>query len=96
MLIFRHLETGEMADESSDHHLTATVILPFERRAAAVKNRPLLPVAQVYPMDSLAIGKQGVTQTKSQPNASRRSMFFNGVKRNIKDDRFLHRLSHLH
>ena len=61
-----------MADDSSDHHLTATVLLPFERRAATLKNRPPLPVAQVYP-------KQGVTKTKSQPNASRRSMFFHGA-----------------
>ncbi|MGR3342620.1 MAG: hypothetical protein ACU0DI_05240 [Paracoccaceae bacterium] len=84
-----------MADDSSDHHLTATVLLPFERRAAAVKNRPPLPVAQVYPMNSLAIGKQRVTKTKSQPSASRRSMFFKGAQRDVKDDPFLQRLSRL-
>ncbi len=94
-LIFRHLEIGEMADDASHHHLTATVLLPFERRAAAVKIRPPLPVAQVYPMNSLVIGKQRITKTKSQPNASRRSMFFNGARRDIKDDPFLERLSRL-
>ena len=84
-----------MAEDSGDHHLTATVLLPFVGRAAGVENHRPLPIAQIYPMIRLACGKQSGANSKSQPNASRRSMFFSGAQRDIKDDPFLQRLSRL-
>ena len=84
-----------MADRPQDHHLTATVLLPLERRPEVKSDRPPLPVKQIYPMNSLVIGKQKITEKASQPKAKRRSMFFNGAKQKIKDDPFLQRLSRL-
>ena len=84
-----------MAEDSGDHHLTATVLLPFVGRAAGVENHRPLPIAQIYPMTRLARDKQSGANSKSPPDARHRSMFFTGARREIKDDAFLQRLSRL-
>ena len=84
-----------MTGTTNDHHLTETVLLPFERRAAGVPGRPPLPVAQVYPTQNLTVGRSKSTKIKAPKSAAGALKFFAGAARKIDDDPFLQRLARL-
>ncbi|MFV2038165.1 MAG: hypothetical protein ACC646_11315 [Paracoccaceae bacterium] len=83
-----------MQSNPADHHLTATVLLPYPRAPGKVE-RPALPVAQIYAL--AALHEEDAESSVGAPRTVDvfRAMFDRRARREDKIDAFAQRLSRL-